>query len=92
MNDSDFTLAGALVGLPGRPGNVLAVTYVLGGRWVKVAVADPAAAWPAELRDHPAVRAVNVSDYGVDPDVGPRNCPAFALTLLASANILPELT
>ncbi|MGI5526856.1 hypothetical protein ACQEVX_05315 [Streptomyces syringium] len=59
---------------------------------MQVAVADPTAARSAELRDHPAVRDLNVSPCGFDVDVGPHNCPAFALTLLASANVLPELT
>ncbi|GAA0480188.1 hypothetical protein ACFQ2B_39245 [Streptomyces stramineus] len=92
MNELLFGTADTLIDLLGGPGNVLAVTYTLGDRCVKVAVAHPDAARPAELGAHPAVRDATMSACGIDLDVGPRNCPAFALTLLASANILPELT
>lgn len=94
VNESDFTIAGTLVGLLGGPGNVLTVTHTRGASCVKVAVADPAAARPAELRDHPAVREVGVSACGCafDLDVGSLNSHFFVLPLLASASILPEIT
>ncbi|MFI9311017.1 hypothetical protein [Streptomyces triculaminicus] len=92
MNESAFAIADALIALLGGPGNILTATYTRGAHCVKVTVADPAATRPDELRDHPAIQALSVTSSGFDLDLGPYNCPAFTLSLLASANILPELT
>ncbi|WP_367132792.1 MULTISPECIES: hypothetical protein [Streptomyces] len=92
MNEAAFALADTLIGLLGGPGNILTAAYARGDRCVKVAVADPAAARTQELRAHRSVRGLNATSSGFDLDLGPHNCPGFALSLLASATILPELT
>ncbi|WKU48794.1 hypothetical protein Q3V23_34690 [Streptomyces sp. VNUA116] len=74
----------------GGPGNILTITHEEG--FVRAALADPAAARPDELHAHPAVRGLIATQTGFDLDVGQEHSTCLALSLLASATILPKLT
>ncbi|MFI8943175.1 hypothetical protein [Streptomyces syringium] len=56
------------------------------------AIAEPAAARPAELGDHRAVHSLTATDNGFGLAVDRPNCAVLIPSLLASTNLLPELT